>query len=138
MILLDTNVFSELMRPQADARVKAWILKQKSVDLIISTITIAEIQYGIARLPAGKRQSDLQERFLAFVKEAFRGRIYGFDETAAHLYGAIATNCEKIGNNADAVDLMIAAIAASQKAKIATRNIKDFKGCGVKIINPWK
>ena len=75
--------------------------------------------------------------FTDFVTEAFSGRIFSFDEEAAYSYGEIAAKCETSGFNTDAVDLMIAAIAKSQHAAIATRNIKDFSGCGLEIINPW-
>lgn len=85
----------------------------------------------------GKRRSRLTMRFTAFITEAFSGRIFPFDEEAAYRYGKIAASCEAEGNNTDAVDLMIAAIAKSRHAAIATRNTKDFAGCDLEIINPW-
>ena len=138
MIILDTNVISALMREAPDSSVKAWISRQKSIYLGSTTVTIAEIQRGLARLLVGKRRSQLTASFANFVAEAFSGRIYTFDEDAAWLYGDIAAKCESEGINTDAVDLMIAVIAKSHNAAIATRNTKDFVGCGIEIINPWK
>ncbi len=138
MIILDTNVISELMHEVPDSSVKAWVSRQKSIYLGSTTITIAEIQRGLARSPVGKRRSQLTVSFANFVAEAFSGRIYTFDEDAAWLYGDIAAKCESEGINTDAVDLMIAAIAKTQNAAIATRNTKDFVGCGIEIIDPWE
>ncbi|MBX3617057.1 type II toxin-antitoxin system VapC family toxin [Nitrosomonas sp.] len=137
MIVLDTNVISELMREQPDANVKRWIKAQKPIHLAITAITIAEIQRGLARLPEGKRRTQLTVNFLNFIAEAFSGRIFPFDEEAVYRYGEIAAACESSGINTDAVNLMIAAIASSKQAAIATRNVKDFTGCNVAIINPW-
>ena len=137
MIILDTNVISELMRNQPDIEVKHWISKQTPIHLNITTITIAEIQRGLMRLPTGKRRTQLTNSFEAFVTEAFNGRIFPFDEKAAYHYGHIAAHCEMQGINTDAVDLMIAAIAKTHQAAISTRNVKDFTGCGIEIINPW-
>ncbi|MCP5244130.1 MAG: type II toxin-antitoxin system VapC family toxin [Burkholderiales bacterium] len=137
MIILDTNIISELMREQPEIKVKHWISKQNSIHLGISTITVAEIQRGLMRLPTGKRRTQLTTSFEAFVTEAFNGRIFSFDEEAAYHYGQIAAQCEMQGINTDAVDLMIAAIAKTHQAAIATRNVKDFNGCGIEIINPW-
>lgn len=137
MILLDTNVISELMREEPDADVVAWIGRQKASQLGITTITVAEIQRGLMRLPKGKRRQRLEESFASFIEAAFRGRIFSFDEQAAMAYGHIAAQREKEGFNTDAVDLMIVAIALTQHADIATRNVKDFEGCGIHIVNPW-
>lgn len=136
MIILDTNVISELMRELPDPNVKQWITAQKPIHFGITTITIAEIPRGLMRLPLGKRRSRLATSFTAFITEAFSGRIFPFDEEAAYNYGKIAAKCKTEGNNTDAVDLMIAAIAKSRQAAIATRNTKDFAGCNLEIINP--
>lgn len=137
MIILDTNVISELMRAEPNSHVLEWVDARKANNLAITSIAIAEIKRGILRLPEGKRQNTLNKNFLEFVKNAFVGRVLSFDEQSAYLYGEIASEREKAGFNTDAVDLMIAAIAKKNKASIATRNVKDFKDCGVKIINPW-
>ena len=138
MIILDTNVISELMREVPNQKVTKWMTTKKPLYLGLSTITIAEIQRGLARLPMGKRRSRLTASFTSFVTEAFSGRIFSFDEDAAWIYGEIAAKRESEGFNTDAVDLMIAAISKSNNAAIATRNTKDFEGCGLEIINPWK
>lgn len=137
MIVLDTNVISELMRESPDKTVLAWFARQKPTNLVITAIAIAEIQRGIQRLPAGKRQQQLAQNFADFIENAFGGRILPFDENAACIYGDIASEREKAGFNTDALDLMIAAIVKHHNAAIATRNTKDFQGCGIKLINPW-
>lgn len=138
MIILDTNVISELMREKPHENVKTWIEAHSPTNLSLTTIAIAEIQRGLARLPKGKRRTTLESNFSTFITDAFGGRIFSFDEEAAYIYGHVAAKREKEGFNIDAVDLMIAAIVKSQNASIATRNIRDFEGCGIKIINPWE
>ena len=137
MIILDTNVIWELMREKPQTKVTQWISQQKAIHLYITAITIAEIKRGLARLPAGQRRTRLESNFSEFLITGFDGRILSFDQEAAQLYGDITTMREKAGLHVDAVDLMIAAIAKCHSAKIATRNIKDFKGCTVELINPW-
>jgi len=138
MIILDTNVISEIMKPVPDARVRAWLDNQKPINLALSAITIAEIRYGIARLPFGKKRQMLESRFTSFVQQGFSGRVLAFDERAAQCYGELAASCRQKGDNVDTVDLMIAAIAIDNEASIATRNTMDFKSSGVKLINPWE
>ena len=137
MIILDTNVVSELMRQEPEIRVKQWLGAQKSIDLGLTTITIAEINRGLQRLPVGKRRTALEGSFERFIATAFEGRVFPFDEHAANCYGELAFMREQAGLHVDAVDLMIVAISKANNAKIATRNIKDFKGCGVDLVNPW-
>lgn len=138
MIILDTNVISELMKDQPDPQVKQWIGSQKTRDLALTAIAIAEIVRGLSRLPNGKRRHTLEQNFSAFVHEAFGGRIFPFDEDAALVYGNLAASREQAGMKADPVDLMIASIAKNHNASIATRNIKDFTGCEITLINPWE
>ncbi len=137
MIILDTNVISELMKQKPDPAVSGWIAGQTPMKLAITAIAIAEIQRGILRLPEGKRRQKLGNNFTHFIEEAFRGRILSFDERAGYIYGDIASQREKAGFNVDPVDLMISAIAKSHNAAVATRNIKDFRDCGIRLINPW-
>ena len=137
MIILDTNVISELMRENPDVRVKQWISQQKAIHLGLTTITIAEIQRGLMRLPTGQRRTNLERNFNRFLTAAFAGRIFSFDKDAANIYGQICAEREHAGLHVDAVDLMIASIAKSENAKIATRNIKDFINCTVELVNPW-
>lgn len=138
MIVLDTNVISELMRADPDPYVIAWVTAQDTHNLTITTITVAEIMRGILRLPEGKRRTDLQARFSAFVTEGFSGKLLSFDEKAAVLCCEVSSLRESQGLNADMVDMMIAATARQAGAKLATRNVSDFTGCGIDLINPWE
>jgi predicted nucleic acid-binding protein len=138
MIILDTNVVSELMRVEANENVKRWLSNQIMSNLALTSITIAEIQRGLERLPIGKRRKKLEESFSLFFMDAFNNRIFSFDEESAYMYGKLSSKREKAGLHTDAVDMMIAAIAKVHKASIATRNVSDFESCGIKIINPWK
>ena len=138
MIILDTNVISELMKEQPDSQVKQWIGSQKPQDLALTAIAIAEITRGLSRLPKGKRRDILEQNFTAFVHDAFGGRIFPFDEEAALLYGGLSATREQAGMKAAPVDLMIASIAKNHNASIATRNIKDFTGCAITLSNPWE
>lgn len=135
MIILDTNVIAELMREEPDSHVASWIQSIAVTKLALTVIAIAEILRGIERLPKGKRRQKLEQSFKEFIQKGFSGRILPFDEESAYLYGGIATGREKAGLS---VDLMIAAIAKKIQASIATRNIKDFEGCGLTLINPWQ
>lgn len=138
MILLDTNVISEMMRDEPDVRAAAWMGRQKSLHLTVSTITLAEIQRGLKRLPAGKRRKVLEASFAEFISRGFEGRVLAFDEPAARIYGDLCALRESKGLHADPVDLMIAATAKAADASIATRNTGDFEHCGIKLINPWR
>jgi toxin FitB len=138
MIVLDTNVISELMRPAPDAAVTAWLAAQDPLDVAITTITIAEIQRGIGRLPNGRQRKSLEERFSAFVEEAFPGRLLVFDRDAAYACGEVSVARERKGLHADAVDMMIAAIVKTAGATLATRNTRDFDKCGIALANPWR
>ncbi len=137
MIILDTNVISELMRPAPDVKVEAWLAGRDPLNVTTTTITIAEIQRGIHRLPAGKRRKDLERRFAVFIDEAFRDQLLPFDREAAFACGEVAAARERRGLHADPVDMMIAAIAKVSAATLATRNIGDFEACGVPILDPW-
>ncbi len=138
MIVLDTNVISEIMRPAPDQGVAAWLAAQDPLDLATTSITLAEIQRGIVKLPKGKRRSGLEERFSAFVEEAFSGRLLVFDKDAAYVCGDVSAEREERGLHADIVDMMIAAIVKTVGATLATRNTSDFDACGIPLINPWQ
>ncbi|GAA5481993.1 type II toxin-antitoxin system VapC family toxin [Haloferula sargassicola] len=138
MIILDTNVVSELMKAAPDERVAAWLQRQQTLHLAITTVTVGEIQYGIRLLSRGKRRDGLEKDFAAFVARGFEGRLLTYDEPAAVAYGEIAAQRKRKGYEIDAVDLMIAAMAKIANASVATRNTKDFVGCGVKLIDPWQ
>ncbi|MEM1270238.1 MAG: type II toxin-antitoxin system VapC family toxin [Bacteroidota bacterium] len=137
MTVLDTNVISELMRPAPDPRVAEWLMDQHPLDITTTCITVAEIQRGLMRLPEGKRRSGLEQRFSAFVDEAFSDRLLVFDKRAAYACGEISAMREQHGLHADAVDMMIASIVKAAGATLATRNTSDFRRCGIPLINPW-
>ena len=138
VIVLDTNVLSELMRPAPDAGVVAWLGARDPFELATTTITIAEIQRGIVRLPDGRRRKSLEQRFCAFVEAAFPGRLLAFDRDAAYACGEVSASRERNGLHADAVDMMIAAIVKTAGATLATRNTRDFEACGIALADPWR
>lgn len=138
MIVLDTNVVSELMKATPEPAVFAWVSRQPPQDLFISTISMAEIWYGIELLPKGKRRDGLwQEAEITFVRD-FAGRILAFDEHAARMFGSIVAARRTRGRPLGIADGQIAAIAKCHQASLATRDISDFEGCGVQLINPWE
>lgn len=136
MIVLDTNVVSELMRPSPATAVVAWLGQQARGSLTTTAVTVAEIGFGLARLPAGRRATQLQE-VAADVLAAFPGQVLAFDASAAALYGEIAAARERSGYPVDALDAQIAAICRSCGAPLATRNTKDFVDTGVELLDPW-
>lgn len=137
MIVLDTNVLSELMRIEPDLKVLGWVDAQPSMDLAISAVTVAEILHGIARLPFGKRKQKLEAHAMAMFEEDFAGRILPFDAHAAVEYATLVSDAEAKGRAASMADAQIAAICRSHGAPIATRNVRDFEYSGVRVINPW-
>ncbi len=135
MILLDTNVLSELTRPRPSPEVIAW-LEGNEPFLALPAIVLAELRYGIARLPAGRRRSSLL-KFWNMIRDRFRGRIFSFDERAAEAYGDLAAAADRAGTPVNVADGQIAAIALVHGMNVATRDIGDFEVSGVPLINPW-
>lgn len=138
MIILDTNVLSELMRPAPHPTVLAWIAAQSRSLLRTTTVSKAEIFYGVAMLPKGRRRSAIAVAAKAIFDEDFAGRVLLFDEHAAALYGDIAADRRRAGRPMGILDAQIAAITLAVGADLATRNIEDFAGCGLVLINPWE
>lgn len=136
-IVLDTNVLSELMKPQGSSVVRQWVAQQQTKNIFTTAITQAEILYGIALIPSGKRQNELSNTAQLMFAEDFAGRILSFDETAAIAFAKIAAERRRIGQPISQADAQIASICYVNKAAIATRNVSDFEGCGILIINPW-
>lgn len=136
MIVVDTNVLSELMRPNPETSVRQWAFGQPAADLVTTAISMAEILYGLARLPDGQRRAD-RELAATDVFTAFADRILPFDAAAARHYAAIVERRDRLGCPIDGFDAQIAAIAASQGAALATRNVKDFEHTGVDLVDPW-
>lgn len=137
MLILDTNILSELMKPQGSTIVKAWVKKQLRNQLFITSITKAEILYGIAILPNGKRQQLLQEKAQAMFKQDFLNHILPFDEKASDYFALISRIRKEKGKPISQFDAQIAGICRSHQAILITRNVDDFLHCGVEIINPW-
>lgn len=137
MILLDTNIISEMMKSTPAPNVMTWIDQQQVIQLYISTVSIAEISYGIQVLPNGKRRILLEDSFNKLLRDAFEHRILSFDESAAHCYGTMMCRRKVIGKPLSIPDGQIAAIARVNSLTVATRNIKDFDDCGLDLINPF-
>jgi len=138
VIVLDTNVISELMRPVPEPAVEIWVGAQTAAGLFISAITEAELRYGLALLPDGRRRERLLAQLEAMLAEDFAGRILPFDSAAAGTYAAIAAARRQTGRPISQADAQIAAIAASRGAAIATRNVSDFIECRIAVLNPWE
>jgi predicted nucleic acid-binding protein len=137
MIVLDTNVLSEPLRPTPSARVLDWLRSQPNAALFTTTITEAELLYGIAILPQGKRRRLLESAVARIFAERMTGRILPFDSAAAREYADLVAERRFAGRPISEADARIAAIARSRGAELATRNVADFAGCELEVINPW-
>jgi toxin FitB len=138
MIVLDTSVLSETLRPAPETKVLAWLTSQPRSSLFTTTLTRGEVFYGIRLLPAGARRQGLWDASRAIFDEDFAGQVLGFDSDAADAYAEIAATRKNIGRPISQFDAMVAAVARSRGASLATRNVKDFVDCGVDIVDPWK
>ena len=137
MILLDTNVVSELIRPNPDSEVMDWVGRQAAPELHVSAITEAELRYGAEVLPKGRRRNMLLDEIEAMLREDFEGRVVPFDSYAARAYASIASARRAAGRPISHPDCQIAAVARALGASVATRDVNDFEGCGVEVIDPW-
>lgn len=137
MVILDTNIVSELMTSPPAASVLRWLNDQQTSSLYLTSITIAEIAYALNALPMGKRRTLLAERFKLFVASGFAQRILSFDESAAHIYGELLVHRRQSGSPMSCFDGQIAAIALAKGYAVATRNTKDFRDCQLELINPF-
>jgi predicted nucleic acid-binding protein len=135
--VLDTNVVSEALRPSPAEHVLRWLAAQERLTVYTTTITLAEVHYGIELLPTGKRRTNLAAGADRMFTVLFSGRILPFDEEAAQMYGKIMAGREALGRPISQSDAMTAAIARTAQASVATRNTKDFEHCGIRIVNPW-
>lgn len=138
MFVLDTNVLSEAFRPQPFHRVLEWLDAQPRELLFATAISEAEMLRGIALLPAGRRRSGLDEATHLLFSEDFEGRVLPFDRAAASAYAAIGAERRRIGRPIAPLDAQIAAIARAHGAAVATRNVADFNGCGIEVVDPWQ
>ncbi len=137
MILLDTNVISEPWKPVPDEAVIAWLDAQAVETLFISAITIAELRFGIAAMPSGRRQTILRGRLESEVLPHFSGRILSFDLTTSQFYSELMARARASGKAIGTADGYIAATAAANGLTISTRDTGPFEAAGVKVINPW-
>ncbi len=137
MILLDTNVVSEPWKPTPDPRVLAWIDAQVIETLYLSAVTVAELRFGIASMPTGRRHELLHHRLERDVLPLFVGRILAFDLDASQAYAALMVGAKEAGRAIGRADGYIAAIAATHGLRVATRDTSPFEAAGVKTIDPW-
>lgn len=137
MILLDTNVVSELLRSSPDPAVLDWVSARDGDRLYLSAVTEAELRYGVAILPDGRRKDALAAMIESVLQEDFAGRILAFDGLAAIAYASIGASRKAAGRPISQFDCQIAAIARANAAGLATRNQQDFEGCGIELIDPW-
>ena len=135
MILLGTNVLSELTRNRPAPQVISWYEQHEPL-LAVPTTALAELRFGIVRLPNGRRRSSLIE-FWSKTRDHFLGRIFSFDERAAATYGDLAAESERVGKPIDIADGQIAAIARTHTMSVATRDVSDFEVTGIPLVNPW-
>jgi predicted nucleic acid-binding protein len=137
MILLDTNVISEHLRPRPNPNVIAWIDAQPANEVYICTPVLAELRFGAERLSPGPKQSDLHAAIDRIESSLYQGRILPFDAAAAAQYGRLAANRERMGRCMGQMDGLIAAIALAHQATVATRDERDFAGLGFEVVNPF-
>jgi predicted nucleic acid-binding protein len=137
MIVLDTNVLSEALRPVPESSVMAWLANQPRASIFTTAVTRGEILYGIRLLSDGKRRQGLWDAARKIFDEDFAGHVLSFDSEAADMYAEISALRRTAAKPISQFDAMIAAMARSRGASVATRNVKDFEDCGADIINPW-
>ena len=137
MIILDTNVLSELMRRAPDSAVLAWLDRQPPLSIWITSITLFECQFGLALMPIGRRRQALETSFAALLAEDLDKRVLAFDTEAAAQAATLAAQRQLAGRPVDIRDTQIAGIAQSRRATLATRNLNHFEGLSVPVVNPW-
>ena len=137
MFVIDTNVVSELMRPKPMPTVAAWIVKRNAQEIYLTAVSEAELRYGVAIMSAGKRRNALEVAMNRWLELGFRERILPFDSAAAQTYAEIAAARRDAGRPISEADCQIAAICRSRGAVLVTRNVRDFRGTGIKLIDPW-
>lgn len=137
MIVLDTNVVSEAIRMQPNRSVATWLASRPSSSLFVTTITQAELLYGLQLLPHGQHRRGLTRAVHTILRDEFRGRVLPFDGPAAEAYATLTAGRRALGKPISAFDAQIAAVARSRGAHVATRNVDDFEDCGIDILDPW-
>ena len=137
MIVLDTNVLSECWRKSPNIQVLTWLAAQPQASLFTTTVVESEILYGVQLLADGARKDALSLAVRAVFNDNLTGRVLTYDRDAARSYAEIASNRKKMGKPISQFDAMIAAVAHSRGATLATRNVKDFEGCAIQLVDPW-
>lgn len=137
MFAIDTNVASELMRPKPMPAVAAWVAGRDAEDIYLTAVSEAELLYGIAIIPAGKRKNTLEAAMNRWLDQGFRDRILPFDSAAARAYAEIAADRRRAGRPISEADCQIAAICRSREAALVTRNVRDFEDTRVRVVDPW-
>lgn len=137
MIVLDTNVISEALRPVPEPSVLDWLTNQPRASLFTTIVTRGEILYGIRLLSDGKRRRGLWDAAKKIFDDDFADQVLSFDSDAADMYAEIAASRRTQGKPISQFDAMIVAMARSRGASLATRNVKDFEDCGADVIDPW-
>ncbi|MEW6168143.1 MAG: type II toxin-antitoxin system VapC family toxin [Pseudomonadota bacterium] len=138
MILLDTNVVSEPLRPAPEARVIEWLDAQALETLYLSAMTVAELRAGVALLPAGKRRAKLHEYLEQRALPSFVGRVLPFDLACTSAYARVLAKARKAGTGIETADACIAATALANGFTVATRDTSPFRAAGLAVINPWE
>jgi toxin FitB len=137
MILLDTNVISETMRDRPDPHVRAWLRGLPRAEVWTSSIVFAELLAGIELMPSGRRQKGLRQAVEEMLVEDFRGQVLTFNLPAARHYAQVMAKRKRIGRPIRELDAQIASVALANGATLATRDVRDFAGCDLDLINPW-
>jgi toxin FitB len=138
VIVLDTNIISELTRQVPEPRVVSWLDSMPAGEVGTTAVTAAELLYGVARMPAGRRKRELAAAVGGLLGNDFRDRVLPFDERCASRYADIVCGRETLGRPIGVADAQIAAICRTAEATLATRHTADFSGTGIELINPWK
>ena len=137
MYVIDTNVASELMRPSPDPAVAAWITGRNAQKMYLTAVSEAELLYGVALVPAGRRRDELEAAMTRWLDIGFAERVLPFDSAAARAYAEIAAGRRSAGRPIAPADCQIASIARSRGMAVITRNVRDFEGIGIEVVDPW-
>lgn len=137
MLLLDTNVISELFKPAPEPKVMAWVAAIPGEDLFTTAITRGELLFGAYCMADGRRKADLLQNLALLFAHKLAGHVLAYDDPAADEHARVAATRRAQGRRMSMPDAMIAGIALARGAKLATRNVRDFEGCGVELVDPW-
>lgn len=137
MLLLDTNVISEMMLSRLAPQVRKFLERHGREEIWTCSIVVGELLYGVALMPDGRRKKTLANDIELMIREDFHGRIYSYDLAAARFFGEILAARFRMGRPLSEADAQIAAIARTRGAHVVTRNVRDFEHCGIPLINPW-